>query len=88
MLPTSKANLNQFIQFLDKPFKLVPIAMGRHDYKTAKKVGENLFENSLIKLSDNSYTEMQFRKITYNVGLPDSIFSERSLRTPPKKWLK
>jgi len=33
-----------FIQFLDKPFKLVPIAMGRHDYKTAKKVGETIVE--------------------------------------------
>jgi hypothetical protein len=42
----------------------------------------------ITQLSDNSYTEMQFRKVKYNVGLPESIFSERSLRTPPKKWLK
>ncbi len=38
--------------------------------------------------SDGSYTEMQFRKVKYNLGLPDSIFSERSLRNPPKAWLK
>lgn len=38
--------------------------------------------------SDGSYTEMQFRNVKYNVGLPDNIFSERSLRTPPKAWLK
>lgn len=37
---------------------------------------------------DNSYTEMQFRRIKYNVGLPNDVFSERSLRNPPKKWLK
>lgn len=42
----------------------------------------------ITQLSDGSYTEMQFRNVKYNVGLPDEIFSERSLRTPPKKWLK
>ena len=38
--------------------------------------------------SNNGYTEMQFRKVKYNIGLPDSVFSERSLRNPPKIWLK
>jgi len=42
----------------------------------------------MTQLHDGSYTEMQFRNVKYNVGLPDSIFSERSLRTPPKAWLK
>lgn len=37
--------------------------------------------------SDGSYTELQFRNVKYNLGLPDSIFSERSLRSPPKEWL-
>lgn len=32
-------------------------------------------------------TEMQFRFISYDLGLPDSIFSERSLRNPPREWL-
>ncbi len=41
----------------------------------------------ITQMSDGSYTEMQFRNVTYNIGLPDSIFSERSLRTPPKAWL-
>ncbi len=44
--------------------------------------------SKITDLSDNSYTEMQFRKIKYNLGLPQSIFSERSLRNPPKNWLK
>jgi outer membrane lipoprotein-sorting protein len=47
-----------------------------------------VIHSKITQLSDNSYTEMQFRKVKYNVGLPDSIFSERSLRTPPKQWLK
>lgn len=33
-------------------------------------------------------TEMQFRFVDYNLGLPNDIFSERSLRTPPRDWLK
>ena len=33
-------------------------------------------------------TDMQFRYIKYDVGLPDSVFTERSLRTPPRNWLK
>ncbi len=33
------------------------------------------------------YTLMQFRYIDYDIGLPDDIFSERSLRRPPREWL-
>jgi hypothetical protein len=33
-------------------------------------------------------TDMQFRYIKYDVDLPDSVFTERSLRTPPRDWLK
>ncbi len=32
-------------------------------------------------------TDMQFRFIRYDVGLPDDVFTERSLRTPPRDWL-
>ena len=38
--------------------------------------------------SENGHTDMQFKKVKYNLGLPMSIFSERSLRNQPKKWLK
>jgi len=33
-------------------------------------------------------TDMQFRYIKYDVDIPDSVFTERSLRTPPRDWLK
>ncbi|GLX77962.1 hypothetical protein tinsulaeT_13020 [Thalassotalea insulae] len=42
----------------------------------------------ISQLNSGGYTEMQFRNVKYNIGLPNSIFSERSLRTPPKTWLK
>jgi len=32
-------------------------------------------------------TDMQFRYIKYDIGLPDSVFTERSLRNPPREWL-
>jgi len=47
-----------------------------------------VIHSKISQHSDGSYTEMQFRKVKYNLGLPDSIFSERSLRNPPKAWLK
>ncbi|MEC7698934.1 MAG: outer membrane lipoprotein-sorting protein, partial [Pseudomonadota bacterium] len=31
---------------------------------------------------------MEFRGIEYDIGLPDSIFSERSLRVPPQNYIK
>jgi outer membrane lipoprotein-sorting protein len=33
-------------------------------------------------------TDMQFRYIAYDVGIPATVFSERSLRTPPREWLQ
>jgi len=47
-----------------------------------------VMHSKITQHADGSYTEMQFRKVKYNLGLPDSIFAERSLRNPPKKWLK
>ena len=43
------------------------------------------------KVSDlqaGGYTMMEFRNISYDLGLDDDVFTERSLRNPPQKWLK
>ena len=47
-----------------------------------------VLHSKITQLSDKSYTEMRFRNVKYNLGLPDNIFSERSLRQPPKPWLR
>ncbi|GAA6170146.1 outer membrane lipoprotein-sorting protein [Sessilibacter corallicola] len=39
-------------------------------------------------LLNGGATEMQFRFVEYDLGLPETLFSERSLRTPPRRWLK
>ncbi len=33
-------------------------------------------------------TIIEFKKVKYDVGLPDSVFTERYLRTPPRKYLR
>jgi len=43
---------------------------------------------SISNLDSNSSTTMEMRGVRYDLGLPASIFSERSLRTPPTSWLR
>ncbi|OMH39212.1 outer membrane lipoprotein-sorting protein [Motiliproteus sp. MSK22-1] len=39
-------------------------------------------------LNSNANTLLEFRFAAYNLGLPKDIFGERSLRTPPRQYLK
>ena len=39
-------------------------------------------------LAGGGQTDMQFRYIDYDLGLDDSVFTERSLRNPPRQWLE
>ncbi|PVZ66406.1 outer membrane lipoprotein-sorting protein [Pelagibaculum spongiae] len=39
-------------------------------------------------LQSGGKTTMKFVQVSYDLGLPDSIFSERALRKPPATWLK
>ena len=39
-------------------------------------------------LAGGGQTDMQFRYIAYDLGLPESVFTERSLRSPPREWLE
>lgn len=34
-----------------------------------------------------SFTINQLRHVQYNINIPSSVFSERSLRMPPRKWM-
>jgi outer membrane lipoprotein-sorting protein len=58
---------------------------------TATKVEEfsgipTVTEMKVEDLRSEGYTVIQMRFIKYDIALPDSIFSERSLRNPPMKW--
>ncbi|MBE0508311.1 MAG: outer membrane lipoprotein-sorting protein [Marinospirillum sp.] len=38
-------------------------------------------------LQSGGNTVVQFRGVNYDLGIPDSVFTERSLRNPPAEWL-
>lgn len=38
-------------------------------------------------LESGAYTLMEFRNIKFDLGLDDDVFTERSLRNPPREWL-
>lgn len=43
-----------------------------------------------MRVEDDSmggYTEVQFRGQEYGLGIPADVFSDRSLRNPPRQWL-
>lgn len=39
-------------------------------------------------IAGGGQTDMQFRYIQYDVGIPPEVFTERSLRSPPREWLE
>jgi hypothetical protein len=47
-----------------------------------------VIESKVENLETGGTTYNTFSNITYNIGIPDNIFTERYLRRAPKKWLK
>lgn len=45
-------------------------------------------KRSMKNLQSGHRTEVTFTKADYNIGLEDSLFSERFLKMPPKKWVE
>lgn len=39
-------------------------------------------------LESGGHTLVEFRGIRYDIGIPESVFGERSLRNPPREWLR
>ena len=47
-----------------------------------------VLRSKISDLASGGYTLMEFRGVQYDLGLPESIFSERSMRQPPAKYLR
>lgn len=45
-------------------------------------------KSKVSDLDGNGETNMEFRFIAYDLGIPEDVFTERSLRRPPRDWLK
>lgn len=47
-----------------------------------------IMKRTMKDLTSGHRTEVSFTKAEYDVGLPDDIFTERYLRTPPQKYIQ
>ncbi len=47
-----------------------------------------IVKRSMLNQRNEHRTEVSFLEIAYNLGLPDDLFTERSLRNPPARWLQ
>ena len=47
-----------------------------------------VMEASMENLKTGSKTVMRYNQVTYNIGVPDEVFSERFMRAPPKEYLR
>ena len=45
-------------------------------------------KRTMKNVQNDHWTEVTFQEIEYNVGLEDSLFSERYLRNPPARWIR
>lgn len=43
---------------------------------------------TMKNLQSGHRTEVTFTKVDYNIGIEESLFSERFLKQPPKKWIE
>jgi len=47
-----------------------------------------VMKSQISNLETGSTTLMQFRNPSYDLGVPDEVFTSRSLRNPPRQWLE
>ncbi|THB75497.1 MAG: outer membrane lipoprotein-sorting protein [Gammaproteobacteria bacterium] len=48
---------------------------------------QTVVRSKISDIQTGGYTLMEFKGVKYNAGVPADIFTERSLRNPPRKWL-
>ncbi len=53
-----------------------------------RKSFSTITKRTMKNLKTGHRTEVTFTSSSYNIGLPDDIFTERYLRNPPERWIK
>ena len=73
----------QYYDNQNKPYKLIEAIETKQiqGYVTVTK-------SKATDLTNNSYTINELSSIKYDIGLDESIFTERYLKRPPNKWLQ
>lgn len=94
----SSVEFSHYIVNIDKqtllPMKIMFFDRGGKHYRTLETIQQSLVQgyptvlrSKVSDLNSGGYTIMEFRQPEYNIGLPQGLFSERSLRQIPRKWL-
>ncbi|MBN2676294.1 MAG: outer membrane lipoprotein-sorting protein [Alphaproteobacteria bacterium] len=77
------------------PIKMSYLDKSGKEYRTysADKVETvggfpTVVQATMSDLGSGGKTTISYSKVKYNVGLPEDVFTERYLKTPPQEWLK
>ena len=86
----SKINKNNFIpmqiEYFDSQGNLIR-KVESLEISTVQNI-PTVIKSKVTNLETESFTTLEFRKPSYDLGLEAKTFSQRSLRSPPKKWLR
>ena len=95
---TALVEFSHYVVEIDKDTylpTLINFYKGDNNYRRVEAVtietiqgNPTVVRSKVTDLTSGGYTLMEFRGIEYDIGLPDSIFSERSLRVPPQRYIK
>jgi outer membrane lipoprotein-sorting protein len=58
-----------------------------NEIKTVKGF-PTITKRTMKNVQSGHTTEVTFTKTDYNIGVDDSLFSERFLKQPPKRWIE
>lgn len=97
-LDAQTAEFTSYVTWIDRetllPMKIEYENAAGNIYRRVEVLSIEMFDghptvttSRVSDLETGGSTDMQFRHIKYDVGLPETVFSERSLRTPPREWL-
>ncbi len=73
-------------EYYDKKGELYKV-FSADDIKEIKGV-PTIMKRTMKNLQSGHMTESVFTKADYNIGIEESLFSERFLKQPPKKWIE
>jgi len=98
-LPKEEAEYTRKLSWIDKG-TFLPLKEEYYDqqgelYKvfTAGEVREiqgvpTITKRTMQNVKSGHHSEVVFQEVTYNIGLPDDLFSERYLRRIPQRWIE
>ncbi|WP_410549008.1 outer membrane lipoprotein-sorting protein [Alteromonas sp. CI.11.F.A3] len=94
----SSVEFSHYIVEIDKQTylpTLINFFKGDDNYRRVEAVSvetvqgyPTVVRSKVSDLASGGYTLMEFRGIQYDIALPDSVFSERSLRVPPREFVE